>query len=117
MSGGKRDYLLRLQTLLVFIILNGMAKMKLAILPFLSCGVIVKNLTCDSRLTACVCVSRPLSTETLAKLEENAFHFGGLELFWFIVNKQRHKKSTFISLILNYSNPKILKKETPKYAD
>ena len=31
MSVGKRDYLSRLQTLLVFLILNGMAKTKLAI--------------------------------------------------------------------------------------
>ena len=32
-----------LQTLLVFLFLNGMAKMKLAILPFLCCGEIMKN--------------------------------------------------------------------------
>ena len=43
MSVGKQGYLLRLQTLLVFLILNGMAKMKLDILPFLCCGEIVKN--------------------------------------------------------------------------
>ena len=43
MSVGKRDYFLRLQTLLVFLILNGVAKTKLAILPFLCCGEIVKN--------------------------------------------------------------------------
>ena len=40
---GKRVYLPRLQTLLVFVILNGMSKTKLAILPFLCCGEIVKN--------------------------------------------------------------------------
>ena len=39
----KKDYLSRLQTLLVLIILNGTAKMKLAILVFLYCGQIVKN--------------------------------------------------------------------------
>ena len=39
----KRDNLSRLQTLLVFLILNGMAKTKLAILSFLHCGEIVKN--------------------------------------------------------------------------
>ena len=44
MSVGKEDYLLRLQTLLVFLILNGMAKTKLEILPFLCCGEIVKTL-------------------------------------------------------------------------
>ena len=38
MAVGKKDYLSRLQTLLVFLILNGMAKTKLAILPFLCCG-------------------------------------------------------------------------------
>ena len=43
MSVGNRDYLSRLQTLLVFSILNGMAKTKLAILSFLCCGEIVKN--------------------------------------------------------------------------
>ena len=43
MSVGKRDNLLKLQTLLVFLILNSMVKMKLAILPFLCCGEIVKN--------------------------------------------------------------------------
>ena len=41
----KRDYLSRLPTLLVFLILNGMAKTKLAILPFLCCGELVKNST------------------------------------------------------------------------
>ena len=39
----KRDYLSRLQTLLVILILNSMAKTKLAVLPFLCCGEIVKN--------------------------------------------------------------------------
>ena len=39
----KRDYLSRLQTLFVILILNGMAKTKLAVLPFLCCGEIVKN--------------------------------------------------------------------------
>ena len=43
MSVGKRDYFLRLQTLLVFLILNGVAKTKLAILPFLCCAEVVKN--------------------------------------------------------------------------
>ena len=43
MSVGKRDYLSRLETLLVFLILNSIAKTKLAILPFLCCGKIVKN--------------------------------------------------------------------------
>ena len=43
MSVGKRYYLLRLQTSLVFLILNGMAKTKLAILPFLCCGEIMKT--------------------------------------------------------------------------
>ena len=43
MSFGKRDYLPRLQTLLFILILNGMAKTKFAILPFLCCGEIVKN--------------------------------------------------------------------------
>ena len=43
MSVGKRDYLSRLQTLLVFIILNGTAKTKLAKLAFLQCEEIVKN--------------------------------------------------------------------------
>ena len=43
MSVSKRDYLSRLQTLLVSLILNGMAKTKLAILPFSCCGEIVKN--------------------------------------------------------------------------
>ena len=42
-SVSKREFLSRLQTLLAFLILNGMAKMKLAILPFLCCGQIVKN--------------------------------------------------------------------------
>ena len=36
-------YLSRLWTLLVFLILNGMAKTMLAILPLLYCGKIVKN--------------------------------------------------------------------------
>ena len=40
---GKRDYLSRLQTLLVFLILNGTAKEKLAMLAFLQCKDIVKN--------------------------------------------------------------------------
>ena len=40
---GKRDYLPRLQTFLVFLIMNGRAKTKLAILPFLCCGEIMKN--------------------------------------------------------------------------
>ena len=39
----KRHYLSGFQTLLVFLILNGMAKTMLAILPFLCCGKIVKN--------------------------------------------------------------------------
>ena len=43
MPGGKGHYISRLQTLLVFLILNGTAKMKLAILAFLYCGEIVKN--------------------------------------------------------------------------
>ena len=43
MSVGKRDCLSRLQTLWVFLILNGMAKTKLAILPFLCCGEIMTN--------------------------------------------------------------------------
>ena len=43
MSVVKRDYLSRLQTLLVFLILNGMTETKLAILPFLCCWGIVKN--------------------------------------------------------------------------
>ena len=43
MSVGKMDYLSRLQTLLVFLILIGLAKTKLAILPFLYCGEIVKT--------------------------------------------------------------------------
>ena len=38
MSVGKRDWLSRLQTLLVFFILNGMAKTRFAILPFLFSG-------------------------------------------------------------------------------
>ena len=40
---GKRDNLSRLQTLLVFFILNGMAKTTLVILLFLCSGEIVKN--------------------------------------------------------------------------
>ena len=43
MSVVKRDYLSRLQTLLVFLILNAMIETKSAILPFLCCGEIVKN--------------------------------------------------------------------------
>ena len=43
MSVGKMEYLSRLQTLLVLLILNGTAKTKLAILAFLCCGEIVKN--------------------------------------------------------------------------
>ena len=43
MSVGKRDYLLRLQTLLVFSILNGTSKTKLAILAFLCYGEIMKS--------------------------------------------------------------------------
>ena len=39
----KKENLLRLQTLLVFLILNRMAKTKLAILSFLCYGEIVKN--------------------------------------------------------------------------
>ena len=50
MSVGKRDYLSRLQTLLIFLILNGTAKTKLAILPFLCCEEIVKN-SIDNLLT------------------------------------------------------------------
>ena len=41
----KRDYLSRLQTLLVFLILNGTVKTKLAILSFLCCEEILKNST------------------------------------------------------------------------
>ena len=40
---GKRDYLPRLQTLLAFLILSGMAKTKLAIWSFLCCGEFVKS--------------------------------------------------------------------------
>ena len=45
MSVVKKDYLadFRLQTLLVFLILNDTAKTKLTILEFLYCGEIVKN--------------------------------------------------------------------------
>ena len=43
MSVGERDYLSRLQTLLGFLIFNSLAKTKLAILPFLCCGEIVKT--------------------------------------------------------------------------
>ena len=43
MSVGKRDNLRRFQTLLALLILNGMVKMKLAILPILCCEEIVKN--------------------------------------------------------------------------
>ena len=69
MSVGKTDYLSRLQILLVFLILNGMAKRKLAILPFLCCGEIMKNrmLTeCSTQLSGFVkhremsCQQRPL---------------------------------------------------------
>ena len=41
---GRRDYPLRLQTLLVFLILNSTVKKKLTILPFLCCEEIVKIL-------------------------------------------------------------------------
>ena len=43
MSNGTRYYLSRLHTVLIFLVLNGMAKMRLAILPFLCCGEMVKN--------------------------------------------------------------------------
>ena len=43
MSIGKRGYLSWLQALLVFLIVNGTVKTKLATLPFLCCGEIVKN--------------------------------------------------------------------------
>ena len=43
MSVGKRDNLTRFQTLLIFLIVNGMIKTKLAILPILCCEEIVKN--------------------------------------------------------------------------
>ena len=43
MSVGKRDYLSRSQILWIFLILNSMAKTKLAQLVFLCCGEIVKN--------------------------------------------------------------------------
>ena len=43
MSVDKRDYVRRFQTLLVLLILNGMVKTKLAILPILCCEEIVKN--------------------------------------------------------------------------
>ena len=43
MSVDERDYISRLQTLLVFLILNNTAKVKLAILAFLYCTEIVKN--------------------------------------------------------------------------
>ena len=42
MSVDKRDYISRLQTLLVFLILNNTAKVKLAILAFLYCTAKVK---------------------------------------------------------------------------
>ena len=45
MSVSKWDCLLRLQTLLVFLILNDTAKTKLAALSFLECGEILKNST------------------------------------------------------------------------
>ena len=40
---GKKDYLIRFLTLLTLLILNGMVKTKLAILPILWCKEIVKN--------------------------------------------------------------------------
>ena len=43
MSAGERDQLSRLHTLLVFLIFNGTAKTKLAILAFLCCREIVIN--------------------------------------------------------------------------
>ena len=43
MSVGKRHYISRLQTLLVFSLLNGIAKTKLAVLAYLYCGEIMKN--------------------------------------------------------------------------
>ena len=43
MSDDKKDYLLMLQTLLVFLILNGTAKTNLAVLALFYCGEIVKN--------------------------------------------------------------------------
>ena len=43
MSVGKRDYPSRFQTLLVFLILNGTGKTKLAILTFMYCGEIMEN--------------------------------------------------------------------------
>ena len=43
MSVGKRDNLTRFQTVLALLILNGMVKTKLAILPILCCEEIVKN--------------------------------------------------------------------------
>ena len=43
LSTGKKYYISRLQTLFVFLILNGMAKTELAILPFLCCEEITKN--------------------------------------------------------------------------
>ena len=42
MSFGKRNYLLSIQTLLVFLIVNGTSKTKLAILVFLCCGEILR---------------------------------------------------------------------------
>ena len=44
-NGCQEDYISRLQTSLVKLILNGTAKTKLAILAFLHCGEIVKNST------------------------------------------------------------------------
>ena len=43
MSAGKRDYLSMLWTSLVFLIMNSMAKTKLAILPFVCFSEIGKN--------------------------------------------------------------------------
>ena len=43
MSVSKRDYISSLQILIVFLIVKGTAKTKLAILPFLYCGEAVKN--------------------------------------------------------------------------
>ena len=43
MSVGEKDYFSRLQTLLVFLILNVTSKIKVAILAFLCFGEIVKN--------------------------------------------------------------------------
>ena len=43
MSVSKRDYISTLQILIVFLIVKGTLKTKLAILPFLYCGEAVKN--------------------------------------------------------------------------